>query len=143
MLFSGKQFTCSNISLLYINSRLSLTFLFCICFLINNKQKWDSSLSRRASGRITFSCSNFSARECSLFNNSPTCNWFSNSLWCSNHTNMKHIFYCSQSHFWVLRPPCMKPCCQLWNDQSILIGDETQWVLCTAHMHIEQMIRQF
>lgn len=62
-LFSGNLWVCSNISLSYINSGLSLRFLFYVCFLINHEQKWGSSFSKTASRRTTFLFCNISVRE--------------------------------------------------------------------------------
>lgn len=63
VLFSGNHWVCNSINLSYINSGLSLRFLFYVCFLINHEQKWGSSLSKTTSGRTTSSLCNFSVRE--------------------------------------------------------------------------------
>lgn len=63
VLFSGNHWVCDSINLSYINSGLSLRFLFYVCFLINHEQKWGSSLSKTTSGRTTSSLRNFSVRE--------------------------------------------------------------------------------
>lgn len=74
-LFSRNHWVCSCVSLLYINSALSLRFLFYVCSPINYKSH-DYPLSKTASGRATF-C-NFTAQsECGFFpNNSPIFNQF-------------------------------------------------------------------